>query len=226
MTKTVGPTLTVENILPGLMPLVVPLEWVRALPDNPRRGKIDAIARSYKRFGMRKPLVARMTGQEDGHPVGYAEAGNHQRAAMIEMGWKYAAVLWVDEDETEAFAFSLADNRTHDLGTYDADSMGAAIAKLTGAPDLLTAAGFDADAISRIARQTTVGALGQAEGADQGSGMESRGLGTPVVATTIVFDDATQQASWYTFVRHLRDEYPDCQTMGERIGLYVADHIR
>lgn len=231
MTRARGPALTVENILPGLMPLVVPLDWVTILPGNPRRGKVEAIARSYKRFGQRKPLVVRITGEVDGHPVGYAEAGNHGLQAMLSMDWKYGAVLWVDESESEAFAFSLADNQTHELGSYDQDDMARMIASLTDVPDLLADAGFGVDDLERIARQTSMGALAQADSLGASSvpeptePMGNRGLGTPVVSTSIVFDDSAQQGKWYRFLRFLRDEYPDAGTTGERLALYVDDII-
>lgn len=218
--------LTVENILPGLHPLITPLAWIETLPGNPRRGRVDAIARSYDRFGQRKPLVVRVTGEVDGHPVGYTEAGNHGLQAMRDrLGWSYGAVVWVDESEHEAFAFSLADNRSHDLGAYDMNELAAGIAALSALPDLLSDAGFDGDAVARIARQTTVGALGQAQGDDEGSGMGNRGLGTPVVSTTIVFDDGVQQQVWYSFIRHLKGLYPDADTTGERLQLFIQNEV-
>ena len=229
--RTAAPELTVENIVPGLMSLVVPLDWVSVLPGNPRRGKVEAIAKSFHRFGQRRPLVVRITGEVDGHPVGYVEAGNHSLQAIRSLGWNYAAVLWVDETESEAFAFSLADNQTHELGEYDPDDLAKMVASLTDMPDLLTDAGFDADALSRIARQTSMGALDQAERLDANSVPEppepsvNRGLGTPVVSTTIVFDDSSQQGAWYRFMRYLRDLYPETDTTGERLALYVADTV-
>jgi len=139
--------------------------------------------------------------------------------AMAALGWEYAAVVWVDESEEEAWAFSLADNQTHELGSYDPQLLGEAIARLTDTPDLLLDAGFDADSLARLANAA---ALRPEAGHEP---LESRGLGTPIVSTTIVFDDESQQAHWYQFVRHLREQYPDSETTGERIALYVMDHV-
>jgi len=208
-----------ENIAADLLPLVVPLTWIHQLPGNPRRGKVDALKKSYARFGQRKPLVVRRTEEVDGHPEGYTEAGNHGVQAMAALGWEYAAVVWVDESEEEAWAFSLADNQTHELGSYDPQLLGEAIARLTDTPDLLLDAGFDADSLTRLANAA---ALRPEAGHEP---LESRGLGTPIVSTTIVFDDEAQQSLWYQFVRHLREQYPDSETTGERIALYVMDHV-
>lgn len=223
------PKLTVETIAAGLHPLIVPIDWIEELPGNPRRGRVEAIRRSVQAFGLRKPVVVRRTGEVDGHPIGYATSGNHTLKALREMGWEYVAALWVDESEEEAYAWSLADNRSHDLGAYDPDDIAAVIARLGARTDLLDATGYDADAITRIAAATTAGTLGPAgnSGGGDGGGLEPgpRGLGTPVISTTIVFDDEEQQQSWYAFVRMLREEYGDAETLAERLHLYIAERV-
>jgi ParB-like chromosome segregation protein Spo0J len=82
------------------------------LPGNPRRGDVDAIARSLQAFGQRTALVARRVDR-------VVLKGNHTLAAARQLGWDQLAVTWVDDDEITAKAYSLADNRTAELGTYD-----------------------------------------------------------------------------------------------------------
>lgn len=96
---------------PGLTDLAVDIDSVHPLPGNPRRGDVDAVAKSLYRFGQRKPVIA----TRDGTII----AGNHTHAAAVRLGWDTIAVLYVDDDETTAQAFALADNRTADLGAYD-----------------------------------------------------------------------------------------------------------
>ena len=229
-----------DYITPGLRGLGVPIDWIKALPGNPRRGKTQAIARSFKRFGQRKPLVVWQTGEEDGHPIGYAEAGNHGLLAARDiLHWSHVAVVWVNEDEKTAKAFSLADNQTHDLGDMDSVALRSFVAELTAEDDTLLAdAGFDDDALKRI---LTEGAADLVERIQRESGDENdededdgeaspidgtpRGLGTPVISTSIVFDDEGQQRAWYRLVRHLRESYPDAETTGERIQRYVIDTL-
>lgn len=225
MTSRRRPTLTVESIADGLLPLVVPLEWVSALPGNPRRGKVEAIRKSLERFGQRKPITVRITGEVDGHPIGYATTGNHTIQAMKALEWNYAAVIWLDDDEETAKAWSLADNRSHDLGAYDSDDLAKMVSELSGTPALLDAAGFDAAALERLARQTTMGSLGDAGDGANGGLSEPRGLGTPVISTSIVFDDEAQQQAWYRLVRHLRETYTECDTLSERLTLWIADTL-
>lgn len=234
MTRRTANLLTNEIILEGLHPLIVPLDWIKPMAGNPRRGKVEAIAKSVRRFGQRTPIVVRKTGEEAGpngvmHPVGYAVKGNHTRQAMVEkLKWTYAAVVWVDEDEQTASAYSLADNRSHDLGSYDEDAMATMVLSLRSVPELLDDAGFDARALERLARNTTPGALDRADGGSEPSGLDDgvpRGLGTPVIATSIVFDDEDQQKEWYRFIRFLRGEYPDAETTGERLAAYISAYI-
>lgn len=107
-------------IAPDLKSLCVPIENLTPMEGNPRKGDVEAVKKSYEKFGQRKPIVARRLGiSENGFATGTVTAGNHQLQAAKALKWKEIAVVFIDEDETTAKAFSLADNRTHDLGTYD-----------------------------------------------------------------------------------------------------------
>jgi hypothetical protein len=110
-----------HGIVPDLLGLATPVVNLSELPNNPRRGDVEAIARSFAVFGQRKPLVARRTGSDaDGNAVGIVTAGNHGlKAARDELGWSHVAVVWTDDDETTAAAFGLADNHVPELGSYD-----------------------------------------------------------------------------------------------------------
>src|SRR5688500_7944853 len=102
--------------LPSLESLLVPLGDLTTLPNNPKKGDVEAVAESYKLFGQRKTIVVRQT--PDGNIV---LAGNTQyKAARDLLGWPHIAVAWAnDDDDQMAVAYALADNRTADLGTYD-----------------------------------------------------------------------------------------------------------
>lgn len=103
--------MTTANIAADLLPLAQPIDTLHEMPGNPRRGDIEAVARSYERFGQRKPIVAR----RDGTVI----AGNHQLKAARRLGWDRIAVIYTDDDEQTAKAYALADNRTSELGEID-----------------------------------------------------------------------------------------------------------
>jgi hypothetical protein len=149
-----------HKINDNLLPLAVPISNVIEMPGNPRRGDVAAIARSFRVFGQRKPLVGRQTGtDETGTPVGYLTAGNHGlKAARDELGWDQVAVLWVDEDETTAKAYALADNRTADLGDYDNELLLAQLQDVADAAsaELLEATAYSSDDIEALMRRMGV----------------------------------------------------------------------
>jgi len=134
-------------IAPDLRPLAQPIDNLSLLPGNPRRGDIEAVARSYERFGQRKPIVAR----RDGTVI----AGNHQLQAARSLGWTEIAVVFVDDDETTARAFALADNRTADLGLYDNDALLDLLQEVAVVPDLLLATGYSAADLEALSVLTT-----------------------------------------------------------------------
>jgi len=130
-------------ILPDLAALAVDVTRLSLLPGNPRVGDVDAVAASLAAFGQRKPIVAR----RDGTVV----AGNHTLQAAQYLGWSEIAVVWVDDDDTTAAAFALADNRTAELGSYDDQALAALIAEVQAADeDLLAATGWSGNDLSEL----------------------------------------------------------------------------
>lgn len=118
-----------------LEPLAVPIDDLHQLEQNPRKGDVDAVARSLDTFGQRKPIVA----NRDGTII----AGNHTWAAAKQLGWDSIAVVWTDDDATTAKAYALADNRTAELGGYDDEILAALIAEVqTADPSMLAATGW------------------------------------------------------------------------------------
>ena len=99
----------------SLTDLMVPIDTLVPLENNPRRGNIAAITASYKEFGQIKPIVVRR------NPDGTATvlAGNHQLQAAKALGWTHIAAVEMDADNQRAIAFALADNRTTELGHSD-----------------------------------------------------------------------------------------------------------
>ena len=131
---------TLDGIAPDLRPFAVPLDDLVHLDGNPRRGDVDAVARSYETFGQRKPIVARRLPDGTGEVI----AGNHQLAAARKLGWSHVAVVWTDDDDATARAFALADNRTAELGSYDDEALVAMIRDVHEADaELLAASGWD-----------------------------------------------------------------------------------
>lgn len=115
-----------------LAKLVVPIETLTPYPRNPRRGDVDAIARSLEAHGQYRPLVVN-------EPTREVLAGNHTLAAAVSLGWEEIAVTFVDVDEDAAARIVLIDNRTNDLASWDDSSLSDLLASL----DSLDGTGFE-----------------------------------------------------------------------------------
>ena len=126
-----------NNIHHSLQSLAINIDKLSFLEGNPRQGDVEAVAKSYKQFGQRKPIVATTD-----HVV---IAGNHQLAAARQLGWDEIAVVITDDDELTAKAFALADNRTAELGSYDDDLLADLLSEVSSVPELMDSTGFTED---------------------------------------------------------------------------------
>ena len=139
------------GIAEQLRPLAVPVENIELLPGNPRKGDVEAVARSYKTFGQRKPIVVRRTGENDNGMTGIVIAGNHQLQAAKRLGWDKIAAIFVEDDDDMAKAYALADNRTAELGGYDPAALEKLVEDLReNNPDLLGATGWTDDDLAEV----------------------------------------------------------------------------
>lgn len=137
-----------SNIVEQLQGLCVPVEELRTLTGNARQGDVEAVMRSLDKFGQRKPIVVQVGSNE-------IIAGNHTFAAAKRLGWTEIAVVWVEDDDTTAKAFALADNRTSELGGYDNDLLAKMIQEVMDEDtDLLLAASYTEDDLAALLANT------------------------------------------------------------------------
>lgn len=140
------------NIDISLNNLLVNLDKLIPLENNPRRGNLDAITASYKEFGQLKPIVVRPN--EDGTMT--VIAGNHQFQAAKKLGWTHIAAVQYEADDNRAIAFALADNRTNELGYTDPVILKSLIADIDDTyPELLEDMGWDIFEMASINEQIT-----------------------------------------------------------------------
>ncbi len=137
-----SPNSSPERIAPELTALVVPIASLTLFPNNPRRGNLEAISDSLRRFGQLRPVVVQRS-------TGYLVAGNHLVRAATALGWRHVAAAVVELDDASAAAFLLADNRSTDLGTYD-DALLAALLEEQAAAGNLAGTGYRQDDIDEL----------------------------------------------------------------------------
>jgi len=103
------------EIAKGLKPLAVKIESLHEDPKNLRvhdEASIRLLKKDLQRFGQQKNIVSLKSGK--------IVAGNGLYRAVKELGWKQIASL-VFENEADAVAFGIADNRTAELSWFDQD---------------------------------------------------------------------------------------------------------
>jgi ParB-like chromosome segregation protein Spo0J len=133
------------NTMPTLKVTTEDPESLIQDPENVRTHparNLDAIRRSIKRFGVRRPIVAR-----EGSRIVYA--GNGVLQAAIALKLTEIPVAWIPEEvsETVARAYAIADNQTGVLSAWDTPKLGAALEELNALDFDLIDMGFDDEAI-------------------------------------------------------------------------------
>jgi hypothetical protein len=195
-------------IVEQLQGLAHPLKKLKLLPGNPRKGDVEAVKRSYERFGQRKPIVAR--------PDGTVIAGNHQFLAAKALGWDEMAVVFVDDDDQTAKAFALADNRTSDLGTYDADALLTLLQEVSSATDLLLATGYDQNHIDDLIMATTPLALDDL--ADEWESEKKDEPAHPTQKVVLLLGEQTA-SDLQNYIREIGDDDAAVRSLLNRVGL-------
>jgi ParB-like chromosome segregation protein Spo0J len=131
----------VETVWKGaeaLRSFLVPLADLEPFKGNPRRGDIASLRASLRRWGQVRAILV-----YENRIV----AGHHIVLAAEEEGWTHVAAI-PHEFETPGAArdFLLADNRLHDLGSYDGDLL---VEQLRGA-DSLEGTGYTDEDVKRF----------------------------------------------------------------------------
>ncbi len=134
----------VAHIVEPLRRLAIRLDDLVEDPRNARyhsERNLAAIRASMQRFGQRSPVVAQR--RDDGSLV--VRAGNGRIVVARELDWSHVACVVVDEDDTTATAFGLADNRTGELASWDFEGLGTLLQELAEAGEDLVVLGWDQD---------------------------------------------------------------------------------
>ena len=101
---------------------------------NHNQQNIDAIKASYAKFGQRKPLVVWR---------GLVIAGNGALEAVLSLGWKSVAITRCDHlTDTEARTYSIADNKTTDLSTFNYGKLAVELQELQSKEVDISTTGF------------------------------------------------------------------------------------
>lgn len=116
------------------------VDELRPYHKNPRRGDVEAIARSLEVNGQYRPIVVNL-GSKTGRPLEVL-AGNHTLKGAVHLGWTSVKGSTVDVDDVAAARIVAADNRLADRGDYDEEALLDLLQNEIGAEEL-DGSGYD-----------------------------------------------------------------------------------
>lgn len=180
------------------------LDEIYLNPDNPRlnEGAVDAVAESINAFGFKVPIVINAEGK--------ILAGNTRYKAAQRLGLKKVPCVVADDlDEVKQKAFILADNKTSELAEWDFELLEKELAELSEMDFDMSAFGFDEESSFT-------------DNGESGAKEDDAGAGYKIVYE-IAFNDEDEQSEWYDFLAKLKEVYPDCETISERILCAVRE---
>jgi len=135
-----------EYIHESLRALAVPIDTLKPDPRNARRrteSNREALAASLTQFGQRRPVVVQKQGM-------IIRAGNGLVEVAKTLGWTEVAAIVVDESDTEAAAYGIADNRTAELAVWDKAQLSEILSELQPIDDGAMVIGFTQDDLDKL----------------------------------------------------------------------------
>jgi DNA modification methylase len=130
-----------------------PIDKLTPYPDNPRHCPAEAIAKvatSIKEYGFRQAIVV--------DPEGIVVVGHTRLLAAQQLGMKTVPVhVAADLSPAQARAYRIADNRSNEETSWNADLLSVEISKLVSLDYDIDVLGFEDDELAELLAQPTVG---------------------------------------------------------------------
>tara|TARA_B100000965_G_scaffold406812_1_gene448929 strand:- start:8048 stop:8695 length:648 start_codon:yes stop_codon:yes gene_type:complete len=192
---------------------VWPLSRLKPYEKNARNHSEEQVAQiavSISKFGFLNPILV------DGSDG--IVAGHGRLQAAKELALEEVPVVVLDHlTPQQKRAYVLVDNKLAENATWDQELLQEEIVQLNLEDFDISVLGWDEDEIKDIMDYDP-----NLEG-DEGEGEGARGLGEPVVAYNIIFDDEQQQHDWFEFLKDLKQYYQDDSTLAEKIIAYIKE---
>jgi len=180
---------------------------LKPYPKNSRThsdGQIKQIANSIQEFGWTNPVFI----DNDMNII----AGHGRVMAAKTINIQKIPCIQVDHlTETQKRAYVIADNKLAENAGWDNELLKLELHALEEADFNLELIGFDGAELSEAMFDDPIG-----ESNYDGSNF--------IIQYNIIFDDESQQDKWFSFLRKLKDKYPNQETIGERLSQYIEDN--
>jgi hypothetical protein len=135
---------SLDHIAEALRPLAIPIQGLSHDPSNARQHNdrnMSAIKSSLAMFGQRTPIVVQKSGM-------IVRKGNGTMAAAKTLGWTHVAAIVIDDDNSTAVQYAIADNRTAELADWDDETLASLLDSMS--KDQKDAIGFNDQDIDEL----------------------------------------------------------------------------
>lgn len=168
--------------------------------------QVAQIAASIREFGWTSPILI------DGESNIIAGHGRLLAARKLGMD-KVPCIQLSHLSDAQKKALVIADNKLALNAGWDTEMLSVELADLKELGFNLELVGFDAAELDEL--------LGGAELPDDDEQDEELNF---TIQYNIVFDESEQQDDWYSFVKFLKAKYPDAETLGQRLQIFIRNN--
>lgn len=169
--------------------------------------QVAQIAASIKEFGFNNPVLI------DAEGTIIAGHGRVEAARVLELE-SVPCIRLGHLSEHQKKAYIIADNKLALNASWDEGLLALELKELQEF-------GIDAELLGFTNYE--VATLGEAEEENKVDQEQPKDVNF-TIQFNIVFDHEEQQSDWYEFVKYLKDQYPEAETLGERLQLFIRKH--
>ena len=169
--------------------------------------QIAQIAESIKEFGWTNPVL--LDG-DNGIIAGHGRVVAAQKLGMVQIPTIELSHL----TDVQKQAYVIADNKLALNADWDENLLQLEIQNLKAVDFDLSLLGFSP---YELINGKSINEQDQEEKEDD----EQPADINFTIQYNIIFDHEEQQSDWYTFIKYLKDKYPDAETVAERIQLFL-----
>ena len=217
------------------------LNDIKPYDNNPRENEnaVENVMNSIREYGFKVPLVV------DKNLV--IVTGHTRYEASLRLGLEEVPCIIADDLTDEQIkAYRIADNKVAEYSDWDYDKLFVELKELEQQAYEIDLTGFDYLEFDKIMRDyAPVENFGEAQNGSQAfqngesfggnsgavGGMQGTGNGgganeetyTPIIQYNIIFNNVEEQRIWHEFIRDLKNEYPNAETISERLIKFIQE---
>lgn len=171
--------------------------------------QITQICASIKEFGFTNPILI---DESEGIIAGHGRVSAAKRLGMDQV----PCIRLVGLTKAQRKAYVIADNQLALNAGWDLEKLKLEIEDLKEVDFDIELLGFDEQFVETLNLDDETDEFEQDNSANDEFNY--------TIQYNIIFDEEEQQEDWYSFVRFLKEKYPDCESIGQRLQIFIRDN--